>query len=72
MTKGTEVKGGQCTSPMESQGESWMSSKRILDLCAHHNLYSADAGEEMGKKANVDEPSRLRVNTDDYYDYEID
>ncbi|XP_062981523.1 nephrocan-like [Elgaria multicarinata webbii] len=72
LAKGTDVKGGQCTSPAESQGESWMSSKRILHLCIHNNLYSVEEGKEMGKKANIDDPSNLRVNMDDYYDYEID
>ncbi|XP_020657820.3 nephrocan [Pogona vitticeps] len=72
MAKGTEVKGGQCTSPTESQGEAWMSSRRILRVCAHHNLYAADVGEENGKKSNVDETFSVRGNTDDYYDYEID
>ncbi|KAJ7341877.1 hypothetical protein JRQ81_007516 [Phrynocephalus forsythii] len=72
MTKGTEVKWGQCTSPMETQGESWMLSKRILDLCAHHNPYLTDEAEEIEKKANGDEPPNLKGNTDDYYDYEID
>ncbi|KAH0622260.1 hypothetical protein JD844_024402 [Phrynosoma platyrhinos] len=72
MTKDAEVKGGHCTSPTESQGESWMSSKRILHLCAPNNLYSSEEGKETGKKGNNDDPSSLRVNTDDYYDYEID
>ncbi|XP_053140619.1 nephrocan-like isoform X2 [Hemicordylus capensis] len=69
---GTDVKGGQCTAPAENQGESWMSSKRILHLCVHDNLYSAEPGEEIRKKANADDPPNLRVNMDDYYDYELD
>ncbi|KAM6459261.1 LOW QUALITY PROTEIN: nephrocan-like [Liasis olivaceus] len=32
LIKGTEVKAGQCTSPAESQGESWMSSRTIFYL----------------------------------------
>ncbi|XP_061482065.1 nephrocan-like [Rhineura floridana] len=71
MAKGIDVKGGQCTAPAESQGESWMSSKRILHLCVHNHLYSTEVGKETGKNINVDDPSSLRVNMDDYYDYEI-
>ncbi|XP_042312970.1 nephrocan-like [Sceloporus undulatus] len=72
MIKGTEVKGGHCASPTESQGESWMSSKRILHLCAPNNLYSSEEGKETGKKGNDEHLSSLRVNTDDYYDYDTD
>ncbi|XP_015264543.1 PREDICTED: podocan-like [Gekko japonicus] len=70
--KGTDVKGGQCSAPTESKGENWMSSKRILHLCIHDNLYSDEEGKEIRKKANADNPSSLRVDTDDYYDYETD
>uniref|UniRef100_A0A8D2J678 Uncharacterized protein n=1 Tax=Varanus komodoensis TaxID=61221 RepID=A0A8D2J678_VARKO len=72
MAKGTDVKGGQCSSPAESQGESWMSSKRILHLCVHNSAYSVEEGKEIGKKTNADDLSNPRVNMDDYYDYEID
>ncbi|XP_016853145.2 nephrocan isoform X1 [Anolis carolinensis] len=72
LTQGTDVKGGRCTSPLESQGESWMSSKRILHLCASSNLHSSEEGKETGKKINVDELSSLRGHMDDYYDYEMD
>ncbi|XP_063146936.1 nephrocan-like [Candoia aspera] len=71
-TKGIEVKGGQCTSPSESQGVSWMSSRRIFHLCVHKNLYSMEEGKEISKHANGDDISHLRVNMDDDYDYEID
>uniref|UniRef100_A0A8D0C1W1 Uncharacterized protein n=1 Tax=Salvator merianae TaxID=96440 RepID=A0A8D0C1W1_SALMN len=63
-----DVKGGQCTEPLESQGECWMSSKKILRLCEHKSLYTDEAGENIGKK--FDDPSNLRSHTDDYYDYE--
>ncbi|XP_032999568.1 nephrocan-like isoform X2 [Lacerta agilis] len=69
--KGIDVKGGQCKAPAESQGESWMSSRKILHLCAHNNLFSLEEGEEIGKNTSVDNASSLRVNMDDYYDYEI-
>lgn len=69
--KGIDVKGGKCKAPSESQGESWMSSRKVLHLCAHNNLYSLEEGEEIGKNTSVDNPSSLRVNMDDYYDYEI-
>ncbi|CAI5770011.1 nephrocan-like [Podarcis lilfordi] len=69
--KGIDVKGGKCKAPSESQGESWMSSKKVLHLCAHNNLYSLEEGDEIGKNTSVDNPSSLRVNMDDYYDYEI-
>uniref|UniRef100_A0A8D0GZW9 Uncharacterized protein n=1 Tax=Sphenodon punctatus TaxID=8508 RepID=A0A8D0GZW9_SPHPU len=72
MAKGTEVKGGLCSVPAESQGESWMSSKKFLQLCEDH-LQSAEKGKEIGKKMNTDDFSSLRANVDDYYyDYEID
>ncbi|KAL8186448.1 UNVERIFIED_CONTAM: hypothetical protein K2H54_070501 [Gekko kuhli] len=70
--KGTDVKGGQCSAPIESKGENWMSSKRILNLCIHDHLYTDEEGKEIRKKANADNPSSLRVDTDDYYDYETD
>ncbi|XP_077782183.1 nephrocan-like isoform X2 [Podarcis muralis] len=69
--KGIDVKGGKCKAPSESQGESWMSSRKVLHLCAHNNLYSLEEGEEIGKNTSIDNLSSLRVNMDDYYDYEI-
>lgn len=72
MTKGTDVKGGQCATPAESQGESWMSSKKILQRC-EDNLSSAEQGKEVNKKMKTDHLSSEGVNLDDdYYDYEID
>ncbi|XP_077157221.1 nephrocan-like [Paroedura picta] len=70
--KGTDVKGGQCSAPTESKGDSWMSSKRILRLCIHDNLYSDKEAKEIVKKEHADNPSILKVDTDDYYDYETD
>nr|XP_056712313.1 nephrocan-like [Euleptes europaea] len=72
IAKGTDVKGGQCFAPAESKGENWMSSKRIVRLCIHDNLYSDEEGKEIRKKANADNPPILRVDMDDYYDYETD
>lgn len=47
-----------------------MSSRKVLHLCMHDNLYSDEEGKEIRKKANADNPSR--VEADDYYDYETD
>ncbi|KFU84649.1 Insulin-like growth factor-binding protein complex acid labile subunit [Chaetura pelagica] len=72
VAKGTDVRGGQCTAPAESRGESWMSSKKILQQC-EDNLSSMERGKEDRKKIKPSEASSVGVNTDDdYYDYELD
>ncbi|NXN74933.1 NEPN protein, partial [Himantopus himantopus] len=72
VAKGTDVRGGQCAAPAESRGESWMSSKKILQQC-EDNLSSMEGGKEDRKKTKPNEASSVAVNTDDdYYDYEID
>ncbi|XP_054840362.1 nephrocan-like isoform X2 [Eublepharis macularius] len=70
--QGTEVQGGQCSAPAESKGETWMSSKRILRLCIRDSLYSSEEGKAIQRKTNANHPSSLRVDMDDYYDYETD
>ncbi|KFV84805.1 Leucine-rich repeat-containing protein 15 [Struthio camelus australis] len=72
MAKGTDVRGGQCAAPAESRGESWMSSKKILQQC-QDNLSSMEKGKEDRKKMKPQDTSSITVNTDDdYYDYELD
>ncbi|KAM6323447.1 nephrocan-like [Aegotheles albertisi] len=72
VAKGTDVRGGQCAAPAESRGESWMSSKKILQQC-EDNLSSMERGKEDRKKTKPSEASSVGVNTDDdYYDYELD
>ncbi|NXJ96108.1 NEPN protein, partial [Corythaixoides concolor] len=72
VAKGTDVRGGQCAAPAESRGESWMSSKKILQQC-EDNLSSTERGKEDRKKTKPSEASSIGVNTDDdYYDYELD
>ncbi|NWX11331.1 NEPN protein, partial [Caloenas nicobarica] len=72
VAKGTDVRGGQCVAPAESRGESWMSSKKILQQC-EDNLSSMERGKEDRKKMKPHEASSVGVNTDDdYYDYEVD
>ncbi|KFP21245.1 Insulin-like growth factor-binding protein complex acid labile subunit [Egretta garzetta] len=72
VAKGTDVRGGQCAAPAESRGESWMSSKKILQQC-EDNLSSMERGKEDRKKMKPNEASSIGVNTDDdYYDYELD
>ncbi|NXI61383.1 NEPN protein, partial [Anseranas semipalmata] len=72
MAKGTDVRGGQCAAPAESRGESWMSSKKILQQC-EDNLSSVEKGKENRKKTRPNESASVAVNTDDdYYDYELD
>lgn len=72
VAKGTDVRGGQCAAPAESRGESWMSSKKILQQC-EDNLSSVERGKEDRKKMKASEASSVGVNTDDdYYDYELD
>ncbi|KFZ55556.1 Leucine-rich repeat-containing protein 15 [Podiceps cristatus] len=72
VAKGTDVRGGQCATPAESRGESWMSSKKILQQC-EENLSSMERGKEDRKKMKPNEASSIGVNTDDdYYDYELD
>ncbi|NXS57001.1 NEPN protein, partial [Brachypteracias leptosomus] len=72
VTKGTDVRGGHCAAPAESRGESWMSSKKILQRC-EDNLSSMERGKEDRKKMKPNEDSSVGVNTDDYYyDYELD
>ncbi|NXK45025.1 NEPN protein, partial [Chauna torquata] len=72
MAKGTDVRGGQCAAPAESRGESWMSSKKILQQC-EDNLSSMEKGKEDRKKMKPSEASSVAINTDDdYYDYELD
>ncbi|NXN30564.1 NEPN protein, partial [Nycticryphes semicollaris] len=72
VAKGTDVRGGQCAAPAESRGESWMSSKKILQQC-EENLSSVERGKEDRRKTKPSEASSIGVNTDDdYYDYELD
>ncbi|NXI24368.1 NEPN protein, partial [Sterrhoptilus dennistouni] len=72
VAKGTDVRGGQCAAPAQSRGESWMSSKKILQQC-EDNLSSMERGKEDRKKIKPNEASSIGVNTDDdYYDYELD
>ncbi|NWW17687.1 NEPN protein, partial [Falcunculus frontatus] len=72
VAKGTDVRGGQCAAPAQSRGESWMSSKKILQQC-ENNLSSMERGKEDRKKMKPNEASSVGVNTDDdYYDYELD
>ncbi|NXJ63813.1 NEPN protein, partial [Rostratula benghalensis] len=72
VAKGTDVRGGQCAAPAESRGESWMSSKKILQQC-EENLSSVERGREDRRKMKPSEASSTGVNTDDdYYDYELD
>ncbi|NXP53447.1 NEPN protein, partial [Heliornis fulica] len=71
VAKGTDVRGGQCVAPAESRGESWMSSKKILQQC-EDNLSSTEKGKEDRKKMKPNEASSIGVNSDDdYYDYEL-
>ncbi|EDL05079.1 nephrocan precursor [Mus musculus] len=70
--KGTDVKGGQCAAPAERQGESWMSSKKILRQCEHH-LQQSEKSKETKKKPKPEDSSSIRLNMDDDDDdYEID
>ncbi|KAF0877709.1 nephrocan-like [Crocuta crocuta] len=70
--KGTDVKGGQCAAPAERQGESWMSSKKIMRQC-EHQLHLTEINKETKKKSKPEEHPSIRINMDDdYYDYEID
>ncbi|NXQ25305.1 NEPN protein, partial [Alaudala cheleensis] len=72
VAKGTDVRGGQCAAPAQSRGESWMSSKKILQQC-EDNLSSMERGKEDRKKMKPNEASSVGVSTDDdYYDYELD
>ncbi|KFW84691.1 Insulin-like growth factor-binding protein complex acid labile subunit [Manacus vitellinus] len=72
VAKGTDVQGGQCAAPAESRGESWMSSKKILQQC-EGNPSSTETDKEDRKKMKPNEASSIGVNTDDdYYDYELD
>ncbi|XP_028902288.1 nephrocan-like [Ornithorhynchus anatinus] len=66
--RGTDVRGGQCTAPAESQGENWMSSKKIMQQCESH-FHQPEKAKELRKKAKSED----QMNTDDdYYDYELD
>ncbi|XP_057650648.1 nephrocan [Chionomys nivalis] len=70
--KGTDVKGGQCAAPAEQQGESWMSSKKIVRQCEHH-LHQNERSKEIKKKSKLEDSSSVRLSLDDDDDdYEID
>ncbi|XP_007954470.1 nephrocan [Orycteropus afer afer] len=70
--KGTDVRGGQCAAPAEQQGESWMSSKKIMRQCEHH-LHLTEKSKETKKKSKPEDQPSIRINMDDDdYDYEID
>ncbi|KAJ7406715.1 Nephrocan [Willisornis vidua] len=72
MAKGTDVWGGQCATPAENRGESWMSSRKILQQC-EDSASSMERGKEDRKKMNPNEASSVGViMDDDYYDYEFD
>ncbi|XP_064026300.1 nephrocan-like [Pogoniulus pusillus] len=71
VAKGTDVRGGQCVAPAENRGESWMSSRKILQQC--EDMSSIERGKEDRRKMKASEASSVGVNTDDdYYDYELD
>ncbi|XP_029452897.1 nephrocan-like [Rhinatrema bivittatum] len=68
---GTDVKSGQCVEPVESQGESWMSSRKILQHC-EDDPYASDS-KDIQKSAKPDEQASLKAQVDDDdYDYEVD
>ncbi|XP_037699899.1 nephrocan isoform X2 [Choloepus didactylus] len=70
--KGTDVRGGQCAAPAERQGESWMSSKKIMKQCEPH-LHLTEQNKETKKKPKPEDHASIRFNMDDDdYDYEID
>ncbi|XP_005336147.2 nephrocan [Ictidomys tridecemlineatus] len=70
--KGTDVKGGRCAAPAEQQGESWMSSKKIMKQCEQH-LHLTEKSKEVKKKPKPEESSSIKlIMDDDDYDYEID
>ncbi|XP_006157927.1 nephrocan isoform X2 [Tupaia chinensis] len=70
--KGTDVRGGQCAAPAERQGESWMSSKKIMRQCEHY-LHLIEKSKENKKKPKPEDLSSIRISMDDdYYDYELD
>ncbi|XP_078502994.1 nephrocan-like [Lissotriton helveticus] len=71
--KGMDVKSGQCAHPEECLGETWMSSRRILQHCEQLYYYVSKKGKEDRKpaKGHVQETVRAQVE-DDEEDYEID
>nr|XP_033793465.1 nephrocan-like [Geotrypetes seraphini] len=70
--KGTDVRSGQCAEPAESQGESWMSSRKILQHCKD-SPYSTDNGKEVSQSTKLNEKAGTKIHMDDDdYDYEID
>ncbi|XP_055980968.1 nephrocan-like [Sorex fumeus] len=70
--KGTDVRGGQCAAPAERQGESWMSSKKIMRQCEHH-LHQTEKSKDTKKKPKPEDHTSIKINMDDdYYDYELD
>uniref|UniRef100_A0A8D2B362 Nephrocan n=1 Tax=Sciurus vulgaris TaxID=55149 RepID=A0A8D2B362_SCIVU len=70
--KGTDVRGGQCAAPAEQQGESWMSSKKIMKQCEQH-LHLIEKSKEVKKKSKQEDFSSIKLSMDDDdYDYEID
>ncbi|XP_073931821.1 nephrocan-like isoform X2 [Castor canadensis] len=69
--KGTDVRGGQCAAPAERQGESWMSSRKIMRQCEHH-LHQTEKSKEAKKKSKPEDFSSKISMDDDDYDYEID
>nr|XP_004651413.3 nephrocan-like [Jaculus jaculus] len=69
--KGTDVKGGQCAAPAEQQGESWMSSKKIMRQCEHH-LHQTEKSKDTRMKSRLEDFSNINMSMDDDdYDYEI-
>ncbi|XP_004597653.2 nephrocan-like isoform X1 [Ochotona princeps] len=70
--KGTDVRGGQCVAPAERQGESWMSSVRIMKECESH-LHLAEKSQGSREEPKAEDPSSIAINMDDDdEDYEID
>lgn len=70
--KGTDVRGGQCVAPAERQGESWMSSVRIMRECESY-LHLAEKGQGGREEPKAEDPSSIIINIDDDdEDYEID
>ncbi|XP_069461339.1 nephrocan-like [Ambystoma mexicanum] len=71
--KGMDVKSGQCVHPEECQGESWMSSRKILQHCEQPYYYAPRKGKEDRRKVSGIGQAIVRAQLeDDEYDYEID
>ncbi|GCC25945.1 nephrocan-like isoform X1 [Chiloscyllium punctatum] len=72
-----EIKSGFCATPDYYQGETWLSSTKILNSCGYNTLHGTKGKALLQiatKTAQEDDSSNVNgpADNEDYYDYDVD